>query len=103
MNLQHYTDITSFYDNAPMESCCGTLKTELVRHRKYRSHQETMTEICKYIEVYYNRQRRHASLGNIFPSTFEMKYFRRQGAAWPTYGIHYCRPTSNNHINTDAD
>jgi transposase InsO family protein len=34
-----------------------------------------MAEICEYLEVFYNRQRRHASLGNIFPSPFERKYW----------------------------
>lgn len=68
-------------DNAPMESFFGTLKAELVHHRKYRSRQEAMAEICEYLEVFYNRKRRHASLGNISPAPFERKYFSRQGAA----------------------
>lgn len=69
------------YDNAPMESFFGTLKTELVYHRKYRKRQEAVAEVSEYIEVFYNRQRRHASLGNISPLAFWRKYYRRQGAA----------------------
>ncbi len=69
------------YDNAPMESFFGTLKTELVYHRKYRKREEALAEISEYIEVFYNRQRRHASLGNISPAAYWRKFNRRQGAA----------------------
>ena len=40
------------YDNAPMESFFGTLKRELVHHRKYRTRQEAIAEISEYIEVF---------------------------------------------------
>jgi len=56
--------------NAPMESFFGTLKTEMVHHRKYLTRQEAMADIRKYIEVFYNRQRRHASLGNLSPAAY---------------------------------
>jgi putative transposase len=69
------------YDNAPMESFFGTLKSELVHHRTFRTRQEAITEISEYIEVFYNRQRRHANLGNISPLAFWKKYFSRQRAA----------------------
>jgi len=46
----------------------GTLKREIVHHRKYRTRQEAMAEISEYIEVFYNRQRRHANLGNLSPA-----------------------------------
>jgi len=69
------------WDNAPMESFFGTLKTERVHHRKYRTRQEAVAEIREYIEVFYNRQRRHASLGNLSPAVYWKKYVMRQGAA----------------------
>jgi putative transposase len=69
------------WDNAPMESFFGTLKTELVHHKKYRTRQEAVAEIREYIEVFYNRQRRHASLGNLSPAVYWKKYVMRQGAA----------------------
>jgi len=69
------------WDNAPMESFFGTLKTELVHHRKYRTRQEAIADIREYIEVFYNRQRRHASLGNISPAAYWKKNVTRQGAA----------------------
>lgn len=69
------------YDNAPMESWFGTLKSELTHHRHYRTRQEATQEIVEYIEVFYNRQRRHAKLGNISPAEFERKFYRLKQAA----------------------
>ncbi|PLX88685.1 MAG: hypothetical protein C0614_02325 [Desulfuromonas sp.] len=69
------------WDNAPMESFFGTLKQEMVHHRRYRTRQQAMGEIREYIEMFYNRQRRHASLGNLSPVTYWKKFIRRQGAA----------------------
>jgi len=69
------------WDNAPMESFFGTLKQEMVHHRRYRTRQQAVGEIREYIEVFYNRQRRHASLGNLSPVTYWKKFIRRQGAA----------------------
>jgi len=69
------------YDNAPMESFFGTLKTELVHHRKYRTRQEATSDIREYVEVFYNRQRRHARLGNLSPAAYWKKFIRQQGAA----------------------
>jgi putative transposase len=69
------------WDNAPMESFFGTLKQEMVHHRRYRTRQQAMGEIREYIEVFYNRQRRHASLDNLSPVAYWKKFIRRQGAA----------------------
>jgi transposase InsO family protein len=59
------------YDNAPVESFFGTLKTELVFHRQYTTHSEARLDIFEYIEVFYNRIRRHSSLGFKCPVKFE--------------------------------
>jgi transposase InsO family protein len=59
------------YDNALMESFYGTLKTELVHHENYRTREEARRSIFEYIEVFYNRIRRHSSLGYRSPATFE--------------------------------
>jgi transposase InsO family protein len=59
------------YDNAAMESFWGTLKTELVYHRKYRTREEARQSIFKYIECWYNRKRRHSALGYKSPEQFE--------------------------------
>lgn len=62
------------YDNAPMESW-GTLKNELVHHRSYQTRQEAIQEICEYIEIFYNRQRRQARLGYLSPAAYEINYY----------------------------
>ena len=59
------------YDNATMESFWGTLKTELVHQRKYRTREEARQSIFKYIECWYNRKRRHSALGYKSPEQFE--------------------------------
>ena len=69
------------YDNAPMESFWGTLKQELVHHRRYRTRQEAIQEITEYIEIFYNRQRRQARLGYLSPVAYEQKFYTGQLAA----------------------
>jgi putative transposase len=59
------------YDNAVMESFWGTLKTELVYQRHYRTREEARQSIFKYIECWYNRKRRHSALGYKSPEQFE--------------------------------
>ena len=59
------------YDNAAMESFFGTLKTELVYHEHYPTHEQARRSIFEYIEVFYNRQRRHSALGYRSPVAFE--------------------------------
>ena len=66
------------YDNAPMESFWGTLKQELVHHRRYRTRQEAIQDITEYIEVFYNRQRRQARLGFLSPAVYAQKYYAGQ-------------------------
>jgi transposase InsO family protein len=63
------------YDNAPMESFWGTLKQELVYHRRYRSRREAIQDITEYIEIFYNRQRRQAKLGYLSPVAYEQNFY----------------------------
>ena len=58
-------------DNAPVESFFGTLKTELVFHRQYATWAEARLDIFEYIEIFYNRIRRHSALGFKSPVNFE--------------------------------
>ena len=69
------------YDNAPMESFWGTLKQELVHHRKYGNRQEAMQDISEYIEVFYNRQRRQARLGYLSPVAYQKNFYQKRIAA----------------------
>ena len=59
------------YDNAPMESFFGTLKTERVHHRRYQTRAEARQDIFHYMEVFYNRKRRHSALSYMSPDQFE--------------------------------
>lgn len=63
------------YDNAFMESCWSRLKAELVGNGVFRSLEDARTELFEYIECYYNRKRRHSSLGNISPEQVEQNYY----------------------------
>jgi putative transposase len=59
------------YDNAVMESFWGTLKTELVYQQKFATHDQAKAAVFEYIEVFYNRIRRHSSLDFKSPEAFE--------------------------------
>jgi putative transposase len=63
------------FDNAPMESFWGTLKQELIHHRRYRTRLEAIRDITEYIEIFYNRQRRQARLGFLSPVAYEQRYY----------------------------
>ena len=69
------------YDNAPMESFWGMLKSEHVHHRRYVTRQEAIGEITEYIEVFYNRQRKQARLGYLSPAAYERQYYALRIAA----------------------
>jgi putative transposase len=59
------------WDNAPMESFFHSLKTELVMHCDYKTREEARASVFEYIEVFYNRQRRHSTIGYVCPAEFE--------------------------------
>jgi putative transposase len=59
------------WDNAPMESFFATLKKELVHHEDYQTREEARASLFEYIEVFYNRVRRHSTLGYKSPIEYE--------------------------------
>jgi transposase InsO family protein len=59
------------WDNAPAESFFSTLKTELGGARTFPSRAVARMEVFEYVEVFYNRVRRHSSLGYVSPEIFE--------------------------------
>ena len=59
------------YDNAVVESFFGVMKRERVNRVSYRTRAEAQSDVFEYIEVFYNRKRRHGYLGNISPAAFE--------------------------------
>ncbi len=69
------------YDNAPMESFLGILKTELVHHRRFKTRQQAIQGITEYIEIFYNRQRKQERLGYLSPAQFTQRYYANLAAA----------------------
>lgn len=61
-------------DNAVTERFFRSLKTERVNTRQYKTRQEAMEDIADYIEPFYNRIRRHSTLGNLSPAAYEEKH-----------------------------
>ena len=59
------------YENAAMEACWGSLKNELVHRRRFATRADARTAIFDYIESFYNRSRRHSSLGYQSPLDYE--------------------------------
>ena len=66
--------VGSWWDNAPMESFFGTLKSELVYDRAYRTRAEASPDLFYYIEAWYNRRRIHSALGYESPEAYEQLY-----------------------------
>ena len=64
------------WDNAPMESFFASLKKELVHDEDYATREEAKASIFEYIEAFYNRVRRHSSLGYVAPDEYERTHNR---------------------------
>jgi putative transposase len=69
------------WDNAPMESFWGSLKTEFIHHRRFATREQAKREITEYIEIFYNRMRKQARLGYLSPAAFSQQYYAKQMAA----------------------
>jgi transposase InsO family protein len=59
------------WDNAPKESFFSSLEMELLRQKRFKTKPEAIQEVFIYIEIFYNRQRIHTSLGGRSPAEFE--------------------------------
>jgi transposase InsO family protein len=64
------------YDNAVAESFFHTLKTEWIYWGKFKSRNEAKSSVFSFIEVFYNRKRRHSYLEYLSPYNYELLYFR---------------------------
>lgn len=62
----------NYYDNSPIESFHATIKKEIIYLEKTLSMEEMRVKIFDYMDGFYNRERRHSSLGNLSPSKFEL-------------------------------
>jgi len=66
------------YDNACAETFFSTIKCEMLYHKKYKTREEARRDIFWYIEeVFYNRKRRHQSLGYLTPAEFKRNYIAK--------------------------
>jgi putative transposase len=75
------------YDNAVAESFFATLKKELVHRRSWPTRRALTSEVFEYIEAFYNRIRRHSTLGMLAPLQFENTR-RNEDLASPLRGSH---------------
>ena len=69
------------YDNAVAESFFATLKKELVHRRTWPTRRELTSEVFEYIEAFYNRTRRHSTLGYLSPADYENRTLINPGAS----------------------
>jgi len=88
------------YDNSVAESFFATLKKELIYRRSWPEKAELRSEVFDYIEVFYNRQRRHKTLGQLSPADFETSTLSPTGFSLaatrlaPTTKINFTTPTT---------
>jgi len=68
------------YDNACAETFFSTIKNEMIHLRRFRTRKEARTAIFEYIEIFYNRKRRHQSLNYLTPAAYLDLYLNRQAA-----------------------
>jgi putative transposase len=68
--------VAQCWDNAPVESFFASRKRELVHHERYTSRAQAKASIFEYIEAFYNRVRRHSSLGYLSPEEFEQTHYQ---------------------------
>ena len=69
------------FDNAPTESFWGALKQEFVYHYRFRTRVQARNAIQEWIEVFYNRIRRHSAIGNIPPAIWADRFTSERRAA----------------------
>jgi putative transposase len=85
------------YDNAVAESFFATLKKELIHRRSWPTRAELRTEVFDYIETFYNRERRHSSLGQRSPADYENGARSDPGSSLAATRL---TPTNNNRFTT---
>jgi putative transposase len=68
------------FDNAPMESFFSSMKTELVHRTQFRTRQEAKAAVFEYIEIFYNRRRRHSGVGYRTPAQAHAEMLMKSAA-----------------------
>ncbi|MGI8610588.1 MAG: IS3 family transposase [Candidatus Dormibacteria bacterium] len=78
--LQSMGSIGDCYDNALCESFFATLECELIDRTRWETHAAAKLAVFDFIEVFYNRRRRHSGLGQLSPEKFERRWAEQQAA-----------------------
>ena len=65
------------WDNAVAESFFSILKSELVYQTNFYNKQDALQKVFEYIEIYYNRQRKHSTIGYMNPSQYEDQFWKK--------------------------
>jgi len=68
------------FDNAMCESFVATLECELIDRTRWATHTQARLAVFDFIEVFYNRRRRHSGAGNLSPEEFERRWRLEQAA-----------------------
>ncbi len=76
------------WDNAPMESFWGKLKTEWLYGRRFRTREEAKRAVFEYIELFYNRKRSRSVNGYIPPLKMEAKSVNQESNGG-VLNVHY--------------
>jgi putative transposase len=69
------------WDNAPTESFFASLKKEMVYRTRFETREQARAAVFEWIEVWYNRKRRHSAIGYISPDEFERRHQQKQANA----------------------
>ncbi|MGT2433251.1 IS3 family transposase [Cupriavidus basilensis] len=69
------------WDNAPSESFFNSLKNERVHGQRYATHEQAKDDLFDYIEIFYNRSRRHSTLGYVSPAQYLRDWEHPRGMA----------------------
>ena len=75
--MPSFGSVGDAFDNAMMESFWSTMQIELLDRRRWKTRVELCNAIFEYIEVFYNRRRRHSQLGYVSPIEFERTLIQR--------------------------
>ena len=70
--MPSFGSVGDAFDNAMMESFWSSMQNELLNRKKWKTRLELTNAIFDYVEVFYNRQRRHSSLAYVSPVEFEL-------------------------------
>ena len=78
--MPSFGSVGDAFDNAMMESFWSSMQNELLDRKRWNTRLELSNAIFDYIEVFYNRQRRHSMLGYVSPVEFELSLSEKQTA-----------------------